>query len=144
MAFKRSAVRSRLSPPNRNRGLLSSVFCLVKWAVRTPLTSCFSIIAAAGGFPAFTAGKVSGSIPQLSTKRNSHLKRRLFSFDVRMSVQPLTTWILIMPPEAPRRSASGQRKIKKYPPGVLRKRRSEGIVSLFGAAISALSARRPP
>ena len=32
-----------------------------------PLTSCITIKAAFGGFPAFTAGKVSGSIPLIST-----------------------------------------------------------------------------
>jgi hypothetical protein len=33
-----------------------------------PLTSCISIKSAFGGFPAFTAGKVSGSIPLISAK----------------------------------------------------------------------------
>ena len=72
---------------------------MVKLAVRTPLTSCISIMAAEGGFPAFTAGKVSGSIPLISTKRNSHLKRWLFSFGMGMSVQPLTSCISIMAAE---------------------------------------------
>ena len=44
---------------------------------------------------------------------------------VGMSVQPLTSWILIIE-GALRRPVSGRRK--KYPPGAPRKKRSEGIV----------------
>ena len=79
MAFKRSAVRSRLSPPTENRGLLSSVFSLVK-KVCTPLTSCNIILWPRSGLSGVCAGKVSGSIPLISTKRNSHPKGWLFSF----------------------------------------------------------------
>jgi hypothetical protein len=39
------------------------------WFVQ-PLTSCISIKSAFGGFPAFTTGKVSGSIPLISTTRS--------------------------------------------------------------------------
>ena len=41
--------------------------------------------------------EVSGSIPLISTKRNSRLKRRLFSFGEGTFVQPLTSCNLIIP-----------------------------------------------
>ena len=57
----------------------------MKLAVRTPLTSCISIMAAEGGFPAFTAGKVSGSIPPISTRR---IMKGLISSEIKPFCSP--------------------------------------------------------
>ena len=62
-----------LHQTNETRFCVSFLFGKIN--VRTPLTSCIMILGRGAAFPAFNAGKVSGSIP--------HTTKALKSFDFR-------------------------------------------------------------
>ena len=75
MAFKRSAVRSRLSPPNETEDEVPGLFVLRSRVENEPLTSCNVIPGQrqrrGGREASYAAG---GSIPLISTKRKTEDK----------------------------------------------------------------------
>ena len=109
MAFKRSAVRSRLSPPTENAGHKSGVFLFGKQDVH-PLTSCIMIIGRVAAFPALAPERSAVRSRLSPPTENAGHKSGVFLFG-KQDVHPLTSCIMIIgrvaafPALAPERSA---------------------------------------